>query len=114
MASSRTFGGSHFARNPSANSRPSGFSMAADMMRMGTSGFSSFISLAISVPVLPLRKWSAITNSTGFCLKSSKPVFSRVSGQHIVAFAAEQELSDTQRDVSIVNAQYERRLRSGN
>ena len=37
MVSSRTLGDSPFARKPSANSRPSGFSMAAEMMRMGTS-----------------------------------------------------------------------------
>src|SRR5271165_1590650 len=73
MALRTTWGGSPFAINPSANSMPSGFSAAAEMMRIGTSGFSSFISLAISVPVLSVRKWSAITNSIGYCLKSSKP-----------------------------------------
>jgi len=73
MVWSRTSVGSHFARNPSANSRPASSSTAAETMRIGTSGFNSFISLAISVPALALRKWSAMTNSMGFCLKSSKP-----------------------------------------
>jgi len=62
-----------FAKNASANSRPMGLSAAAETIRMGTPGFSFFISRAISVPVLPPRKWPEITNSMGFCLRSSSP-----------------------------------------
>lgn len=73
MVSSRTSGASPLGRKPSANSSPAGLSAVAETMRIGTFGFSSFISLAISVPVLALRKWSAMTKSTGLCLSISRP-----------------------------------------
>ena len=73
MTSSSTSGDWHFGKNASANSSPGGFSTAADTIRIGTSGFRSFISRAISVPVLALRKWSDMTKSIGLCLKSSRP-----------------------------------------
>ena len=60
-------------RKPSTNSSPLGASSAPDTMRIGTCGFSSFISRAISVPVLALRKWSAITKLTGCCFNISSP-----------------------------------------
>ena len=73
MVSSRTWVASALGRKPSANSSPPGASSAPDTMRIGTSGLSSFISLAISVPVLALRKWSAITKLIGLCFSISSP-----------------------------------------
>jgi hypothetical protein len=38
-------------------------------------------------------------------LKKFEALFSRGSGKHVVTFTAEQEFSDTQSDVSIINTQ---------
>jgi len=73
MVASNTCVDPPFDRKPSVNSTPTGFSTAAETMRIGTSGFSSFISFAISVPSLSLRKWSAMTKSIGLCSNRLKP-----------------------------------------
>ena len=73
MRSSSASGPSPLERKPSANSRPAGVSAAAETIRIGTCGFISFISAAISAPLLSERKWSAMTTSTGFCLNNSSP-----------------------------------------
>src|SRR5271157_1898275 len=101
-----------FDRNPSANSRPSIVSAAAERMRIGTSGFSSFISLAISVPVLSLRKWSAITSSIGCCLKSSKPSSPELAVSTLKPALASRSFL-TRSEMSSSSIQYERETCGG-